>query len=448
MEHYLLESSANGDSFSCVECCCEFDTSCALTKHQLTHVKTEVDSGEDCHLQWNSRFHSPDVDSSESLRQIDNLDSMFVCNQCKQSFSSRSLLKSHLNDHFIQQIIVDTDKKENVEREHSFPQGDEVLNICNRNTCLSQLNSMSCRSIHELSTSSFHPMVDLNSVCKCNACGKTFRSKPQLISHLRDQAKFSLEFCRNDRKGLAKNQNINEGNASKSINMSMDKQIMSQNVNLIGNTKQLHRKTRGSKFVNQINLPVHTRIHPRLQPYHCFTCDKLFSDPSNFRRHLLRHDGNAHKKKFVCSKCGYGFRSSFALRRHLLSHEDASFQCNECGKKFKYKDSLRSHSLLHSQKFECQCGITFSGKKELLRHQRNKHGIGLRKGTNKKFKCEICGKVFLYPSDLERHTQIHTRLFECNNCKQHFNVKSNLVKHIAVCDSLLWKQTSSKQSEV
>ena len=52
--------------------------------------------------------------------------------------------------------------------------------------------------------------------------------------------------------------------------------------------------------------------------FKCKYCDRVLSQISNLRSHLLTHTGD---KPFKCSTCSCSFRDSVALRKHSASHK-------------------------------------------------------------------------------------------------------------------------------
>ncbi|KAG2465711.1 zinc finger and BTB domain-containing protein 49 [Polypterus senegalus] len=101
--------------------------------------------------------------------------------------------------------------------------------------------------------------------------------------------------------------------------------------------------------------------------------------------------------------------------------------CEMCGKIFKHPSNLELHKRSHTgeKPFQCNiCGKNFSQAGNLQTHLRRHSG-------EKPYICEICGKSFAASGDVQRHIVIHTgeKPHLCDICGRGFSNFSNLKEH-------------------
>ncbi|XP_006629341.2 zinc finger protein 740b [Lepisosteus oculatus] len=86
------------------------------------------------------------------------------------------------------------------------------------------------------------------------------------------------------------------------------------------------------------------------------------------------------QKSFICEHCYRGFRSSYHLKRHVLTHTgEKPFACDVCDMRFIQRYHLERHKRTHSgeKPYQCErCQQSFSRSDRLLRHRRMCQGGG------------------------------------------------------------------------
>ena len=109
---------------------------------------------------------------------------------------------------------------------------------------------------------------------------------------------------------------------------------------------------------------------------------------------MKNHIINVHEKppkEFKCEHCSLEFRQLSVLKTHIKAiHEKVkNFHCTQCGKSFSYKKSLEFHEQTH---------------------------LDISEQTL--FKCEICGKDYLWESYLKKHIKVVHRKEKAHSCPQ------------------------------
>lgn len=108
-------------------------------------------------------------------------------------------------------------------------------------------------------------------------------------------------------------------------------------------------------------------------------------------------------RPYYCKECNFTCTGHLAWKKHQQSKHFECATCKICGKIMR-KENLSKHVKNHSNGHVCkECGECFRNYQNLRTHTYERH-----KGTE--LHCEICGKVFYYHGDLNRHVKHHCKL--------------------------------------
>lgn len=102
------------------------------------------------------------------------------------------------------------------------------------------------------------------------------------------------------------------------------------------------------------------------------------------------------------------------------------FSCDICQKVFLYPSQLKEHRMIHTGEKPYQCEIC---SKAYVNASKLKYHMIVH--TDRQYKCTICEKEFLYENHLDRHIRTHTgeKPYECNDCGKTFARQDTLTDH-------------------
>ena len=130
---------------------------------------------------------------------------------------------------------------------------------------------------------------------------------------------------------------------------------------------------------------------------YCSFCNKAFNNPLSLSRHEYEHQ----HRNLKCPKCDSTFTFESQLKAHQFAHrKKPSFYCvyPKCGKAFFFETDLTRHAKRHNEKwYQClDCPYRDTDKRNFDSHRLSHSRIA-------KYKCESCGKEFIYNTQKLRH---------------------------------------------
>ncbi|WKX92480.1 hypothetical protein Q1695_010479 [Nippostrongylus brasiliensis] len=173
----------------------------------------------------------------------------------------------------------------------------------------------------------------------------------------------------------------------------------------------------------------HMKSHAKPDQYFCPSCPEEFSHLALFQRHRRLAHSSANIEKTICgfsSELGYcpsccSLISLDQVEKHRLLHH-----LHVRLRKTKRIPSWKRQIPATSQKTGTDDGSNGTIQAE------NENLTNSRRRIRKTHKCNECGKVFLRPSELKRHSTIHSASAEkwkCALCDNEYSHKSGLLAH-------------------
>lgn len=178
----------------------------------------------------------------------------------------------------------------------------------------------------------------------------------------------------------------------------------------------------GKKIVNSRGRKLHI----------CHYCSEIFESTSNLLDHIKSHE---KQRSYSCEwpGCDKKFTEYDHMKKHMPSHSrEKKYQCEFCDCRFSNKLDFTTHIQSHEDKprkkrVKCDCPNCQAVKAGGEKVRDSSRGRRLHN-------CQYCDKAFIYPSDLIKHINFHTKQFffpcEWPGCEKTFTQSSNMKSHM------------------
>lgn len=434
----------------------------------LQSTQNDNENGEpSIHRGWQTLAEEPDsIDSPPH----DDVDVLFKCSYCSETFHQKWIFHRHLKVHGVEQSFgcgLCSRKFGNKlqlvahERIHKNQKASKQKQPLARKLAPKMDKSVKT-SAEPGKKSKRKTPNDQKEQFKCQYCSRTFEQEGLLKHHEtthQTEKSFDCNLCARKfatKKRLAVHKRIHTGQQPFECEI-------------------CHKK-----FNRKYHIDQHKRIHTGEKPFECTECGSRFRLKQHLEKHIevrskdgahtlsgssrnpivpmatimsehaleirifecylchmqcYRHDLRPHirtehcgEKFYSCKICGKKISNKYKLSQHIKGHSaQPKLQCQVCGRQFLRKDSLKSHIATHLKSYQCKfCPKRLSTQHILKTHLKTHTGL-------RPFACDFdaCKKTFLKRGDMVRHKRVHTgeRPYTCDLCHKSFTRNHTLTEH-------------------
>ncbi|XP_033746013.1 uncharacterized protein LOC117331418 [Pecten maximus] len=238
----------------------------------------------------------------------------------------------------------------------------------------------------------------------CDFCGEIYKTVVAFQAHLEihedKERPFRCDICGRGYVGYR----MLKRHIRESLHTNQDKQGTSK-----FSCKVCNRKYSDSNLLEK-HMNSHKESQNRQKLFKCETCNRDFLYQGNLDKHRETHFSASlilrcsDTSDLSCDKCDKTFKTKSTLKNHI-DNEHVIKQCTVCGEEFP-KGKMKNHMITHLEKQRCNvCGKDYSGIVGRTRHLQCRNWLVKKK--EKKFSCEICGKLYMSQKSLYFHKKYH-----------------------------------------
>ncbi|XP_032677970.1 zinc finger protein 808-like [Odontomachus brunneus] len=276
--------------------------------------------------------------------------------------------------------------------------------------------------------------VHVDTLMKCPACGRKFRSKVFFKKHINLNNCLQCQIC--DQKFDVLEKFIRHYTMClKSEYTCRECPYKTHTKNcLIKHMKSVHYGTDVlpifcdicfTSFSTQSNLMVHKeRVHVSTL-MKCLACSRKFRSNVSFKKHINLNNC------LQCQICDQNFDVLEKFIRHYTMCLKPEYTCRECSYKTHTKNCLIKH--MESVHYGTDvlpifcdiCFTSFSTQSNLMVHKERVHVSTL-------MKCLACSRKFRSNVSFKKHINLNNCL-QCQICDQNFDVLEKFIRHYTMC---------------
>ncbi|VEN53006.1 unnamed protein product [Callosobruchus maculatus] len=366
---------------------------------------------------------------------------LLICDNCNNTFSSRTALINHMCTGKIN-LKIGSGRRKLVHRRQR-PSYSFLCTHCNvaftRKDTFHDHIIKKHKEFVALVTSKIH---------ECIHCKYKTARKNKLAKHMLKHATLTFSICE-------------YCNASYKRKETLDDHIIRHHPEIKTSIKRkLHECPQCDyKTTRKYSLTMHMLVHPgtKSELGTCKYCNESFKGKTSLDNHIIKSHPDfitsIKRKIHECKECNYKTTRKNALDRHTLTHSGAASKilvCEHCNATFKREETLDNHIFKNHPNFissikrkilQCpRCSYKTTVKNTLRRHivahSKEAATLSVCQECNASFK----HRVSLHDHILKKHpdlmASIERKMHECTQCDYKTVKKHHLTKHMLKHDGM------------